>query len=164
MIELHEITHINAPRRVVWAAIHDYTTRMQWDTLLRRVAVDGQPPENANPITVGTEVTQWSRWRAGDVKMIARYDKHVPPAEGQDGVAIVNMVKGPWFFRSFRALAVLQECDDGSTQCEATYTFDCRPAALQWIVNRVVIWMFQRETAARWKSMQKHIESNRDGS
>lgn len=159
MIELHEVTLIDAAPEAVWKAIHNYSRRMEWDTMLRRVAVDGVAPTAESPVTSGSEVTQWSRWLAGGVKMIARYDECVPPTDECDSVATVQMVAGPWFFRSFHARSVLKRREDGFTRCEASYRFECRPLGLRWIVNRAVTWMFHRETAARWKSLKSYVES-----
>lgn len=159
MITLHEMTEIDAAPETVWAAIHDYTRRLEWDTMLRRVAVDGQPPSNTTPVRAGSEITQWSKWSAGGVVMTARYDACQPPSGDNDAVATVVMTRGPWFFKHFTAHAVLKRRLDGGTRCWATYKFECRPKLLRAVIKPAVIFMFRRETVARWESLRKYVET-----
>lgn len=156
---IREDTEIDAAPEIVWSAIHDYRSRMEWDSMLRRLAVDGQSPDEAGPISVGSEVSQWARWQAGGVAMIARYTECVPPSNERDGIAAVTMVRGPWFFRSFEATSELTRTATGQTLCEAVCRFDCQPRWLRFLVEPAVRLMFVRETKLRWKSLKAYLEA-----
>lgn len=158
MRELTEVTEIDASPETVWEAIHDYRKRLEWDVMLRRVAVDGEDPNEAGVIDVGTVVTQWARWSAGGVMLAARYDVHEPPTSGSNGRASISMVEGPWFFREFTADVRLEPTESGGTRCLARYRFAVRPAALRWIAEPIVVWMFMKETNARWHSLRRYLQ------
>lgn len=155
---LYEQTEIAARPEAVWAAIHDYGIRLDWDTMLRQVAVDGRIAPESCPVGVGTEVTQWARWQAGGVAIQVCYTTYEPPTESSDGLAIVNMIHGPWFFDSFSAEVAIKRQADGSSLCDATYQIECRPRALRAIVEPATRFMFARETKIRWRALKRYLQ------
>lgn len=153
-----EMTDIAVSPSKVWDAIHKYEHRLEWDRMLRDLAVDGVAPRQAAAINVGSEVTQWARWTAGGVMMKARYLVSRPPTATEAGYAKVEMIRGPWFFRSFTAQSELIALDANSTRSVAKYEFECGPKWLRWIIEPIVLAVFRHETTARWVSLKRYLE------
>lgn len=73
--------------------------------------------------------------------------------------ASIEMVGGPWFFRSFRATTRLERTPGGGTIWTGEYDFHCRPGWLRRIVEPIVTWMFQRKTRLRVAGLKEWLEA-----
>lgn len=155
MAHLIETKEIAAPPKLVFEAINNYGRRLEWDTLLRDaeiLAASGDILPRSTPLVAGMRVRSYARWLSGGVVMETLYTLcEFPSAE-------LEMVKGPWFFESFRATAHLKGTADGCTCWTGEYIFTCRPRALRWILEPVVTWVFLRETRMRVNGMRKWME------
>lgn len=158
MCSFIETTEIAVAPSEVWNAIHEYEHRLEWDRMLRDVAVDGVAPKRAAAINAGSEVTQWARWAAGGVMMKVRYLVSRSPTATAAGYAKVEMIRGPWFFRAFTARSELIALDAGSTRSVAKYEFECGPKWLRWVIEPIVLAVFRRETTSRWASLKRYLE------
>ena len=156
MPRLSETKELGAPPQVVFDAIHCYERRLEWDTLLRRaeiVSEDGELLPLSTPLEAGMVVRSYARWRSGGVMMETQYTA----CEFPD--ATIEMVAGPWFFRSFKATAVLEASEAGGTVWHGQYEFKCQPSWLNWIIEPVVTWMFKRETQLRVAGLKQWLQN-----
>jgi len=156
MIHLIETKEIDAPPELVFETINNYGRRLEWDTLLRDaeiISASGRRLPLNTPLVPGLVVRSYSRWLSGGVVMDTLYTLcEFPDAE-------LEMVKGPWFFKSFVAKANIEKTASGGACWRGEYTFTCRPRVLRWIVEPVVAWFFLRETRMRVSGMRKWLEN-----
>lgn len=156
MPRLSETKQLDSPPHVVFAAIHCYGRRLEWDTLLRRVEImseDGESLPRSTPLQAGMVVRSYARWLSAGVVMETRYTACEFPR------ATIEMVAGPWFFKSFEATAVLEASEAGGTVWHGQYEFECQPSLLNWIIEPIVTWMFRRETRLRVAGLKQWLQN-----
>jgi hypothetical protein len=154
MITLNSTIEIAVPPKQVFGAINNYAQRLDWDTLLRKAEVLDENgkilPINTTLVT-GMSVVSHARWLSGGVVMVTRYTRCEFP------LAEIEMIKGPWFFKSFNATARIEEVAGGA-RWTGDYKFSCRPGILSWMIQPIVSWVFLRETKMRAKGMKIWLE------
>lgn len=156
MAHLLEEKVIGVPPERVFEAINNYGRRLEWDTLLRDAEIfdeSGQRVARDTPLGAGMTVRSFGRWLSGGVVMDTIYKVcEFPHAE-------LEMISGPWFFKSFQAWATLEETGDGATCWKGEYKFQCRPRVLSWLIDPIVSWVFRRETRMRAAGMKRWLEA-----
>jgi hypothetical protein len=138
---IHE--QMPVPAAQVFNLLHDYSRRLEWDTLLceaRLTRGHTQAGPEATSLCVGRP---WFGLIGIETRYIA-----FKPAE----IAAVEMINHPPFFGSFAASIRHQDNAHGST-ITYKFNFTARPRWLRWILHPVMLWQLQRETRRRLRAL-----------
>jgi hypothetical protein len=136
-----ESIEIEATPAAVFDLIHDYSRRLEWDTLLKDARLLDAPAA-----ALGTTARCTAR---NGLAMDTVYVSFNRPS-----VAAVKMVAGPWIFTSFAATIRQEAIGKHRTRVTYRYNFETRPAFLHWVVERV----FARETRRRLGALKEYME------
>src|SRR5574341_1027609 len=131
---------ISAPSQVVFDLIHDYTRRLEWDTLLQAAyLVDGQAVtgKGVTAVCVG-------RRSLGSIALKTVYVSFEPPK-----LAAVKMVNAPAFFQSWAASIHHEDISDQVSRITYQFHFTTKPTFLQFILDPVMQRVFVWETKKR---------------
>jgi Polyketide cyclase / dehydrase and lipid transport. len=134
-----ESIEIDASSETVFNLIHDYSRRLEWDTLLKDARLLDAPAAAAGTIARCTA--------HNGLAMDTVYVSFNRPS-----VAAVRMVAGPWIFASFAATIRQEAIGERRTRVTYRYNFETRPRFLY----RVVEWMFARETRKRLRALKEY--------
>jgi len=131
----------------VFALLHDYDRRLEWDTLLKEARLTrgcSRAERGATSLCVGKPLF-------GLVGMETRYVSFEPGV-----VAAVKLVNRPPFFHDFAASIRHQDHPGGST---ATYQFRfaAKPRPLRWLLEPIMLAMLKRETATRLEALSRFL-------
>ena len=137
----------------VFALLHDYRRRLEWDTLLSSAALT-RGHVRAGP--GATSLCVGKGW-LGPIGVETIY---VAWQEGK--LAAVRMINSPPFFGSFAA-SIRHE--DNATGSLSTYrlTFRAKPARLRWLLEPPMTWMLQWETRKRLKAVAAFLGESPPG-
>lgn len=128
----------------VFALLHDYSRRLEWDTLLSAAYLDdghAAAARNATSVCVG-------RWYLGRIALKTEYVTFDPPR-----LAAVKMINRPPFFETWAASIHHEDLDGDSSRVTYTWTFSARPRWLRWLLEPVMNRRFQVETQRRLKAL-----------
>jgi hypothetical protein len=138
-----------APSEVVFPLLHDYTRRLEWDTLLASAKLcDG-----ASEAGLGVTSVCTGKWYLGGIPMQTEYVTFTPPR-----VAAVKLVNRPRLFESFAATIRHDNLGDGTSQVEYIYNFAARPGWLRWLLEPVMAAVFRWETGKRLRALGRYAE------
>ncbi len=123
----------------VFALVHNYDRRLEWDTLL-----------SAAHLTNGHAVAQRGAVSAcvgraafAAMTLTTEYVSFDAPR-----LAAVKMIRGPWLFDRWAASLKHEDLADGSSRITYAWQFSTRPWVLRWllepVVNRVFYWETQK--------------------
>ena len=123
----------------VFALLHDYSRRLEWDTLLREARLTRgftQAGPHATSLCVGKPLF-------GTIGIETRYVTFKPGV-----IAAVEMINSPPFFETFAASIRHATAAGGST---ATYKFrfTARPRFLAWLMEPIMLIVLRHETRRR---------------
>jgi hypothetical protein len=136
---------IPAPRAEVFRLLHDYTRRLEWDTLLQAAYLtDGDTQAGLHAVSVCK-----GRAHLGGIEVKAVYVSFRPP-----DVAAVKMVNCPWLFDSLAATIRHRDLADGASRVEYSYNFSARPRCLRWLLHPVMHNILRYETQRRLRSLR----------
>ncbi len=141
---------IRAASAAVFDLLHDYSRRLEWDPFLREACL----LNGATSAGIGVSSRCVARRIVGGLAMETRYLTFAPPR-----VAAVNMVRGPWLFRTFAASICQHPTAADRTQVTYRYHFQLRPRWLTWLLNPLVHWIFHRETRRRLAALKDFLEA-----
>jgi hypothetical protein len=132
----------------VFALLHDYSRRLEWDTLLceaRLTRGHQQAGPGATSLCVGKP---WF----GLIGIETRYITFKP---GE--IAAVEMINRPPFFDSFAASIRHQDNELGSI---AVYKlqFTARPHCLRWLLHPIMLPQLRRETHKRLQALASFLD------
>ena len=127
--------------------VHDYSRRLEWDTLLRRAYTLGDAVPD-----VGVEAVCTARRRLGGFSFRTRYVTFRRP-----DLAAVTLVGNPPFFTKWAASIRHRPLDDGRSELTYTLTFTCRPAVLARVIEPVALAAFRLETGRRLRALAAHL-------
>lgn len=136
---------IEAPSEAVFALIHDYDQRLEWDTMLSEATVLGEAKTAAKGVCtrcVGT-------WRSGWIPMDTVYVNFEPGR-----VAAVKLVNRPPFFDQFAATIRHKALSSTRSRLTYTYLFRARPKFLSFILEPLINSALRRETRGRLHALQ----------
>ena len=137
-----------APAAEVFAVLHDYSRRLEWDTLLRRAdLIDGWERAQRGAVSICQ-----GRWYLGGIAVKTEYVAFEP---GE--VAAVKLVNRPPFFDTFAASIRHRDHGDGTSQATYTYHFTARPRPLAWLLEPVMARAFQTETRRRLAALAEYL-------
>lgn len=129
--------------------VHDYRSRLSWDTLLREAyTVDHVAPAQ------GVEAVCTARRRLGGLSFRTRYVTFRRPE-----LAAVTLVNAPPFFGSWSASIRHRPLEAGTSEVVYTMTFRCRPSFLAWVIEPVARVLFRWETRKRLQALARHLLS-----
>jgi hypothetical protein len=123
----------------VFALLHDYDRRLEWDTLLREARIISDHPramKGAVSLCVGKPMF-------GLIGIATRYLTFNPGV-----VAAVQMVNTPPFFADFAATIRHEDTADGSL-ISYKFHFSAKPRWLRWILEPIMLRRLRSETERR---------------
>lgn len=132
---------------VVFDLVHDYTRRLQWDTLLREAYVEGDGPAGHGAIAVCS-----GRWAIGGLTVRTVY---VSFERGV--VAAVKMVNNPRLFARWAASIRHEPLDQGRSRITYTYNFRARPRLLAFVIEPILAIVFRWETRKRLRALARAL-------
>lgn len=145
--EIKEI--IPAPAAEVFELLHDYTRRLEWDTLLQKAYLE---EEFTTACKGAISVCQGRNFLGG----FALRTQYVSFEKGL--VAAVKMLNRPPFFDTFAAS--IRHADIGENLSEIVYkvNFTAKPKFLRWLLHPVMRAVFAWETKKRLAALKKFFE------
>jgi hypothetical protein len=132
---------------VVFDLVHDYTRRLEWDTLLREAFVEGGAPAGHGAIAVCS-----GRWLVGGLTLRTVY---VSFTRGE--VAAVKMVNTPMLFERWAASIRHEPLEGGRSRITYTYNFRAKPRWLAWLLEPILALVFRWETGRRLRALQREL-------
>ncbi len=134
---------------VVFDLLHDYSRRLEWDTLLR----EARFTRGHTVAGVGATTVCVGRPMFGLIGIETIYVTFTPGV-----IAAVSMINRPPFFDSFAASMRHQDTADGSS---VTYklAFKSRPRFLRWLMEPVMLVFLCHETKRRLIALSRHLAS-----
>jgi len=137
---------IPAPSAEVFRLLHDYSRRLEWDTLLQQAHLcDNWTEAQLHATSVCT-----GRWYLGGIVVKTEYVAFNPPR-----VAAVKMLNRPAFFATFAATIRHHDLGNGASTVEYKYHFTARPAWLRWLLEPVMAAVFRWETRKRLNALRR---------
>ncbi|MGD9628685.1 MAG: SRPBCC family protein [Pyrinomonadaceae bacterium] len=143
---------VPASANAVFAIIHDYGRRLEWDTLLSAAWIDG----GAERAGLGVVTTCQAVKILGSIKMRTKYISFQPGK-----VAAVKLVNRPLFFERFAASIRHIEAGENRSHVLYEYNFKARPRFLQPLLHPIMKRMLKWETRKRLSSLRTYIEKGR---
>jgi hypothetical protein len=137
---------IPAARVDVFRLLHDYSRRLEWDTLLQAASLT----DGFTEAGLGAHSICKGRLLLGAIAMKTVYVSFRPP-----DVAAVKLVDRPPFFDMFAATIRHRDLGDDSSTVEYKYRFAARPSWLRWVLHPVMQALFRFETKRRLRALRK---------
>jgi hypothetical protein len=136
---------IPASSEVVFDLLHDYTRRLEWDTLLQAAYLDD------GSIAAGKGVTAVcvGRRSLGGLALKTVYVSFDRPT-----LAAVKMVNTPFLFKSWAASIQHEDISENQSQITYQFQFTTNPPALQFILDPVLKKIFTWETRKRLRALR----------
>jgi hypothetical protein len=129
----------------VFALLHNYPRRLEWDTLLREARLTRghtEAKKGATSLCVGKPFL-------GLIGVETKYLTYDPG----------KMINSPLFFQSFAASIRHQDTPTGST---ATYklTFTAKPRLLRWLLHPLMLRALKIETRKRLTALATFLQAD----
>jgi hypothetical protein len=134
---------------VVFDRLHDYSSRLEWDTLLR----EARFTRGHKVAGVGATTVCVGRPMFGLIGIETTYVTFNPGV-----IAAVSMINRPPFFDSFAASIRHQDTPYGSS-VTYKFTFKSRPRFLRWLMEPVMLVFLRHETKRRLMALSRHLAS-----
>ena len=139
---------IPAPSLSVFDLIHDYSRRLEWDTLLRAAYLDDGhtiAAKGATSVCVG-------RWSLGGIALKTIYVTFDRPA-----LAAVKMLNQPPFFQSWAASIHHEDISPSESRITYKFQFTSRPRVLQFVLDLIMERVFVWETRKRLQALKTYF-------
>lgn len=139
---------IPAPSHAVFDLIHDYSRRLEWDTLLRAAYLtDGYTiaQKGATSVCVG-------RWSLGGIALKTIYVTFERPS-----LAAVKMVNQPPFFQAWAASIQHQDISPSESQITYKFQFTSRPRIVRFMLDPIMGRVFFWETRRRLQALKAYF-------
>lgn len=140
---------ICAPCAAVFEILHDYSLRLEWDTMLSEARLLGTArvaAQGVRSLCVGT-------WRSAFLPMETEYISFRP---GE--LAAVRLINHPPIFERFAASIRHTALAGGRSRVIYTYSFRTRPRSLASLVEPVVQRMMRGEVRGRLTALKDFVE------
>ena len=140
------------PAREVFDLLHDYSRRLEWDTLLceaRLIHGYEQAQKGAVSRCVG-------RHFSGAIAVEAVYVSFKP---GE--LAAVEMINRAPFFERFAASLRHHDVEGGGSELTYKVHFLARPRLLRWLLHPVMRIVLRHETKKRLRSLAAFLQEGR---
>ncbi len=132
---------------VVFDLLHDYSRRLEWDTLLR----DARFTRGHTVAATGATTLCVGRALFGIIGIETIYLTFT-----RGVIAAVNMINQPPFFETFAASIRHQECSGGSS-ITYKFTFRARPRWLRWLLEPIMLIVLRHETRQRLRALSRYL-------
>jgi hypothetical protein len=139
---------IPASARDVFALLHDYERRLEWDTLLQKAYLE---PEFSQACAGAISVCQ-GRALLGGIALRTEYVSFQPAK-----VAAVKMLNRPPFFESFAASIRHRDIAENLSEIEYQYNFTAKPGWLRWLLHPLMNAVLKWETRKRLMSLKRYF-------
>ena len=135
---------------IVFSVVHDYSRRLEWDTLLQRAEIE----DDVDKAGLGAVTMCQAKAFLGGIKMRTKYVSFQPGK-----VAAVKLLNHPIFFETF--VASIRHFEKGGNWSEVIYeyNFRSRPALLRPLLEPVMALCLNCETRKRLRSLRNYIEN-----
>ncbi|MDB6173058.1 MAG: hypothetical protein JWL59_2369 [Chthoniobacteraceae bacterium] len=133
---------------IVFDLLHDYSRRLEWDTLLR----EARFTSGHTTAAVGATTLCIGRPLLGLIGIETSYITFTPGV-----VAAVNMINTPPFFDSFAASIRHQDTQAGSI-VTYKFSFRARPRLLRWFFEPIMLIVLRYETKRRLRALSRYLE------
>jgi hypothetical protein len=136
---------IPAPCEAVFDLVHDYSRRLEWDTLLKAAYLAGGSPvagQGVTSVCVG-------RRSLGGIALRTVYVAFQRPS-----LAAVKMVNSPPFFRTWAASIHHEPVSPAESRITYKFHFTTKPAALRFVLDPLLERVFLWETRRRLRALR----------
>ncbi len=137
---------IAASAAEVFALLHDYSRRLEWDTLLSAAYLE--PP--ATQAELGATSVCVGKRHLGTIAIRTRYVAFRPPQ-----LAAVEMLNQPPFFATFAASIRHQDLGPARSLVTYRFIFRAKPRCLRFVLHPVMQLVFRLETRKRLTALRK---------
>ena len=134
----------------VFALLHDYSRRLEWDTLLREARLTRghtKASKGATSLCVGKPLL-------GLIGIETRYVTFTPGK-----IAAVEMINRPPFFEHFAASIRHTDVDCGSVAAYK-FQFTARPLFLRWLLHPAMSLALRFETQRRLRALASFLSKS----
>jgi len=135
----------------VFTLLHDYSRRLEWDTLLVDARLTGdhtQARKGATSICTGKPL----------FGLIGIETRYVSFREGE--LAAVEMINRPPLFAAFSASIRHQDNAEGSMMTYK-FRFAAKPRILRWLLEPIMLVELRKETGKRLDALAKFLGGDR---
>jgi hypothetical protein len=139
---------------IVFDAFHHHAWRKRWDSLVGQSSVIGGAP---CPY-VGAETENIGSGALRGLSMRTRFVTFDRPR-----LAAASMIDRAWPFERWAASMKHRAVAGGESSMIYTYSFETRPRWLRWIMEPVVVAMFDRQTRQRFGHFQAFLRDHAAG-
>jgi len=136
------------PSEAVFEVLHDYSRRLEWDTLLSEARLTRGcvvAAKGATSLCVGKS-------RLGRIGIETRYVSYTPSS-----VAAVEMINHPPWFASFAA-SIRHVDTPGGSDLIYKFHFSAKPRIFRWILEPVMLFALKTETKRRLQALAAFLE------
>lgn len=144
---------IPAPSSAVFDLVHDYTRRLQWDTLLRAAYLD----DGAKVAAKGVTAVCVGRKSLGSIALKTVYVTFERP-----WLAAVKMVNAPMFFATWAASIRHEDISDRESRLTYKFQFTARPRFLRFVLEPLMGRAFAWETRKRLRALKAFFGNRTD--
>lgn len=137
---------IDASTAEVFALLHDYDRRLEWDTLLQKAYLESEFEQAA----LGAISVCQGRSTLGGFALRTEYVSFQPGK-----VAAVKMLNRPPFFETFAASIRHFEISENRSRIIYEYNFTARPKSLTFILHPLIGRILNWETRKRLRALKK---------
>ena len=143
---------IPASANAVFAILHDYRRRLEWDTLLREAYLEPEFPEASR----GAISVCRGKLILGGFALRTEYVSFEPGK-----VAAVKMLNQPPFFDSFAASIRHLPISENESQIIYKFNFTAKPKWLRWFLHPIMNRIFAWETGKRLEALKGFFAENK---
>ena len=140
---------IDAPCEAVFALVHDYDRRLEWDSMLSEARLLG----GATAAGLGVRSLCVGTWKSGFLAMETEYVRF-----DRGRAAAVKLTNRPLFFQRLGASIRHEPLDAGRSLTTYVYSFRARPAWLAPVLEPLMRTMITREIRARLDALRSFME------
>ena len=133
----------------VFAVLHDYPRRLQWDTLLSEAYL-----VDATQVTLGVVAVCRAQRKLGSIALRTRYISFCPGR-----VAAVAIESPISFFSTFAASIRHRDLASGGSVAEYRYHFLARPHWLRGLLHPLLHTLLRTQTQRRLKALADYLRS-----
>ena len=138
---------ISASAADVFALLHDYERRLEWDTLLKEARLTRgceRAERGATSLCVGKPFF-------GAFAMETKYVTFTPPK-----IAAVSLINSPPLFAEFAASIRHEDNEEGSLMTYK-FRFSAKPKMLRWLLEPLMLFALQAETRKRLNALAEFL-------
>ena len=132
----------------VFELLHDYSRRLEWDTLLREARLTRGhlvSAKGATSLCVGKPFF-------GLIGIETQYVTFTPGS-----IAAVEMINKPPFFDHFAASIRHQDRAEGGSVATYKFQFLARPVWIRWLLHPIMLFTLRHETTKRLKALAEFL-------